>query len=159
MGDSRTVLIADDEPGIAIIFRVKLRLMAPRLGIRQLNFYNAVDGEQALEILREHPKKNSSSNGGSIDLVVLDVVMPHKDGLSVYEQMCELSPYTATLVWSVAPNNYLERARQLGVTVQDKDSILKTEMLFHQTFEERLVNGAKYLAHCPKQAKENSPAQ
>ena len=66
MSQPRTVLIADDEPNIVI----SLEFLLQREGYRVLV---ARDGAQALELIeREHP-----------DLVLLDVMMPHKTGFEV----------------------------------------------------------------------------
>ncbi len=66
MSHPHTLLIADDEPNIVI----SLEYLLKREGYRVLV---ARDGQEALDtIVREHP-----------DLVLLDVMMPHKTGFEV----------------------------------------------------------------------------
>ncbi|MFC7411202.1 response regulator transcription factor [Hydrogenophaga atypica] len=66
MNTSHKILIADDEPNIVI----SLEYLLKREGYQVLV---ARDGQEALDtIAREHP-----------DLVLLDVMMPHKTGFEV----------------------------------------------------------------------------
>lgn len=62
-----TILLVDDE--VAFV-----DAMSKRLGRRDMTVYKAYDGETALRILAENP---------GIEVVVLDVKMPVRDGLSV----------------------------------------------------------------------------
>jgi DNA-binding response OmpR family regulator len=62
----RRVLVADDEPSIRLLCRVNLAASG-------MEVLEAVDGHDALEIART----------ASIDLVLLDVMMPGVDGWSV----------------------------------------------------------------------------
>lgn len=67
----RHVLVADDEPHIGRIIQMKLEQGPFRVTL-------AYDGRQALEALqREDP----------IDLVLLDLMMPHVSGLDVLAQL------------------------------------------------------------------------
>lgn len=62
---SETLLVADDEPVVLSLARTILG----RCGYRVIP---ATDGDEALQICREH--------GGSIDLLLTDVVMPRMSG-------------------------------------------------------------------------------
>ena len=73
---SATILIADDDP----VQRRLLEAAVTKLGHRCLT---AEDGDGALDVLR-------GAQGGSVDLVILDLVMPGLDGMGVLEQMREL---------------------------------------------------------------------
>jgi CheY-like chemotaxis protein len=68
----------------------------------------AFDGQEGLDILREWPA----------DLVLLDLIMPRLDGWAFLDQLAsQPTPNRPTvLVWSVAPVDDLERARELGAT-------------------------------------------
>ena len=66
----RTILVVDDDDRIR-------SLLAEYLGGRGYEVLVAADGEAGLEQARSHP----------IDLVVLDVMMPGKDGLSVLREL------------------------------------------------------------------------
>lgn len=65
-----TVLIVDDEPDIVLFARVNLELSGHAVR-------TAADGEEALASLRDDPP----------DVVVLDVMMPRRDGWSVLAEM------------------------------------------------------------------------
>jgi len=84
-GAGETVLIAEDEKGIREITTSILE----QFGYRVLP---ASDGIEALRLFREHP--------GPIDLVMLDVVMPRKDGKAVYEEIMRERPDTRILFTS-----------------------------------------------------------
>ncbi len=65
-----TILVVDDSP-------TELRLVAGRLRDCGYRIVTAADGEEALELAaREHP-----------DLIVLDVVLPKKNGFQVCRQL------------------------------------------------------------------------
>jgi two-component system OmpR family response regulator len=64
------ILVIDDDPGLT-------ELLAEYLQARGLAVVTAPDGERGLERLR----------GGGIDLVILDVMMPGKDGFEVCREI------------------------------------------------------------------------
>ena len=69
---SKTILVVDDESGIREVLKERFEA----IGLRCLT---AADGAEALEVARtEHPS-----------LIVLDLVMPVMDGLSVYRALKE----------------------------------------------------------------------
>ncbi len=72
---SAMILIADDDP----VQRRLLEAAVTKLGHRCLT---AGDGDSALDMLR-------GPQGGSIELVILDLVMPGLDGMGVLAQMRE----------------------------------------------------------------------
>jgi len=74
---STTVLIVDDEP----VQRRLLENSVNKMGHRAIL---CDDGEKAIEILQ-------GSDGGDIDLIVLDLVMPGLDGMGVLVKMRELN--------------------------------------------------------------------
>lgn len=79
MSHPHTLLIADDEPNIVI----SLEYLLKREGYRVLV---ARDGQEALDtIVREHP-----------DLVLLDVMMPHKTGFEVCQAVRAIPGVEAT---------------------------------------------------------------
>ncbi len=84
-GNGETVLIADDEAAVRKITKSVLEQFGYRV-------VAAIDGEEALRLFREHP--------GPIHLVMLDVIMPGKDGKSVYEEIMRLRPDTRVLFTS-----------------------------------------------------------
>jgi DNA-binding response OmpR family regulator len=68
--DQRTVLIADDEAPIRLLVRVNLEAEGYRV-------IEATDGVSTLEIVRQDRP----------DVILLDVMMPHKDGWQVAEEL------------------------------------------------------------------------
>jgi len=81
-GNGETILIAEDE---AAVRRITTSILK-QFGYRVLA---AADGIEALRLFREHT--------GPIDLVMLDIVMPGKDGRAVYEEIIRLRPGTRVL--------------------------------------------------------------
>ena len=67
----RRVLVADDEPHIGRIIQLKLEQGPFEVTL-------AADGREALEALE---------GGPNVDLVVLDIMMPHLSGLDVLERL------------------------------------------------------------------------
>ncbi len=64
------ILVIDDDPGLT-------SLLAEYLGARGLSVATAPDGEQGLTALR----------AGGVDLVILDVMMPGKDGFEICREI------------------------------------------------------------------------
>ena len=74
---SETILIAEDDPGIRNFTREILQ----RYGY---TIIEAIDGEEAVSTFME--------NRSRIDLIILDVVMPKKNGKEVYDEIVKTSP-------------------------------------------------------------------
>jgi len=85
MAGTETVLIAEDDENIRNLNATFLQ----ELGYRVLT---AVDGYDALEKFNENKDK--------IDIVILDVVMPGKNGKEVYDRIIETRPTTKVLFTS-----------------------------------------------------------
>src|ERR1700722_16647092 len=83
-------LVADDEPHIGRIIKMKLEQGPFRVSL-------AYDGREALDIL---------TASGDVQLVLLDVMMPHLTGLDVLERM------RATPEWREIPCIILTAAGQ-----------------------------------------------
>lgn len=69
------VLVVDDEPDIAVIFRQKFRR---RIAAGEFDFAFAENGKQALEVLQADPE---------ISLVFTDIRMPSMDGLTFLREL------------------------------------------------------------------------
>jgi len=76
-GGSETILIAEDDPASRTIIKQILR----KFGYRVLE---ATDGEEAVAIFRE--------SRGPIPLVILDMVMPRKNGQEAFATIMEMNP-------------------------------------------------------------------
>ena len=73
--EQKKVLIVDDEPDIREILELLLNSNG-------YSVFSSADGKNAVEILKDNP---------SIDLMILDVMMPHEDGISVVKKIREFS--------------------------------------------------------------------
>jgi len=74
---SETILLAEDNEGL----REAAQGMLQRLGYRVIL---ATNGTEAVELFK--------ANAGKIDLVILDIVMPHLSGPAAYSQMASIQP-------------------------------------------------------------------
>lgn len=83
---TRTILSVDDEPGIL----VSRKLILESEGYEVLS---ASDGEQALRMFAEQP----------VDLVLLDYVMPGKDGGVVAKEIKNHNPSVPVVIISASP--------------------------------------------------------
>ncbi len=70
MGDKKTILVVDDEPDFASIVQANLKKEG-------FNVEVAYDGVEALEKVKANPP----------DAIVLDVMMPEKDGFEVCAEL------------------------------------------------------------------------
>ncbi len=77
--EQRKVLVVDDEPDIREILNLLLNSNGYEV-------FSASDGENAIRILKENP---------STDLIILDVMMPHEDGITVLKKIREFSKVPA----------------------------------------------------------------
>jgi DNA-binding response OmpR family regulator len=75
------VLVVDDE-------EVFVEMLAERLEARGLEVDKAFDGEEALEKIKTK----------DLDVVILDVLMPGKDGIEVLREIKQLKPLTEVIM-------------------------------------------------------------
>ncbi len=68
-----SILLVDDEP---LALRGN-RLIIERSGLEIAGLYEAVDGQEAWEFLQNH----------EVDLVITDIKMPRKDGVSLCREL------------------------------------------------------------------------
>lgn len=76
-GGTETILLADDDDAMRKIIREALKEAGYKV-------VEAVDGEEALRVFNE--------NIARIGLAVLDVIMPKKNGMEVYEEIKRIDP-------------------------------------------------------------------
>lgn len=79
---TETILIAEDEESVREFLKDVLETYGYKV-------FSAVDGEDAIAKYKEHKDK--------IDMIVLDVVMPKKNGKEVYYSVKEINPNIKTL--------------------------------------------------------------
>ena len=99
MPKSYSVLYVEDDEDIA-------QEMAFFLQSRVKTLYTAYDGDEGLALFKKQ----------SPDIVITDIKMPHRDGLSMAEAILEISPNTPIIVLSAFNDaTYLFKAIELGV--------------------------------------------
>src|SRR5690348_15651951 len=97
------VLVADDEPHIGRIIKMKLEQGPFRVTL-------AYDGREALDLLRREP---------NVDLVLLDLMMPHLSGLDVLAAMKEderLHDLPSIILTAAGQEQQHHRAIELGAS-------------------------------------------
>ena len=97
---SETILLAEDDNEV----RELIKTLLQRGGYTVLE---ASDGQDAIEKL--------SRNAGRIDLLLVDIVMPKKDGSEVYEAAASINPGTKVIFISGYSNEILQ-ARGISAT-------------------------------------------
>ena len=94
------VLICDDEPDIRTLFRMAFEDAGATVD-------EAADGEECLSLAGVHPP----------DLVVLDLYMPHRDGLATLPELRKQYPLVPVLVVSAhAAVEIFDASRARGAT-------------------------------------------
>ena len=96
--EQRKVLIVDDEPDIREI----LNLLLSSNGYK---VFSSSDGENAIRILKENP---------TIDLIILDIMMPHEDGVRVLRKIREFSTVPALFLTAKIHENDKAEAYESG---------------------------------------------
>ncbi len=84
-GAGQAVLVVDDEETV----RTTATMLLNRVGFSVMT---AVDGEEALKLLSEHPQ--------DIDLVLLDLSMPRMDGIETFAKIRKVSPHLPIILSS-----------------------------------------------------------
>lgn len=81
---NETILIAEDDSAVRHLVQEVLEQSG-------YTVIDAADGEEAMQKFRDKP---------SVNLVLLDIVMPKKDGVQVYREIHELDPRARILFMS-----------------------------------------------------------
>lgn len=97
----KTILIIDDEATIVAMLK-KLFERA------EFSVLTANDGEKGIELTIQN----------EIDLVITDIVMPEKEGISVILELKQIRPNCKIIAMSgggfIDPHDYLESAQEMG---------------------------------------------
>ncbi len=113
----KSILVAEDDRFLANAYRVKFGKVGIEVKI-------AVDGEEALTLLKEFQP----------DLILLDLMMPKKDGFYVLEKLAEDAKWK-TIPVIVASNlgqsEDITRAKDLGA----RDYFIKADSSLEQVVE------------------------
>ncbi len=111
----KSILIAEDEKSMANALDLKLR----SAGFETTLVY---DGEAAVASARSNP----------FDLIILDLVMPKKDGFFVLAELKKLKIATPVIVSSnLSQEEDIKRARELGA----RDYFVKSDTTLAQVVE------------------------
>jgi DNA-binding response OmpR family regulator len=91
------VLICDDEVSVRQLYQSEFEAAGAEVA-------TAADGDECIDVAeREQP-----------DLVILDLRMPKRDGLSTLPQLREQNPNAQVVVVSAAHTSQLDKAMELG---------------------------------------------
>ncbi|NWF98838.1 MAG: PAS domain S-box protein [Nitrospirae bacterium] len=130
-GGNETIFIIEDD------FHVRdlTRKILERAGYRVLE---AADGQEAVKIFNEQLN--------NIDLVILDVIMPRKNGKEVYEELKKLKPEIKVLFTSGYTSDIIHRK---GIIKENQNFILKpvSPQALLATVRSVLNKGLKELKH------------
>jgi PAS domain S-box-containing protein len=96
---SSTILVVDDDEAD----RRELQVILKQAGFKVIT---AKDGDEALVIFTRHSDK--------IDLVILDVIMPGKDGRAVYEEITKINPMAPVMMLSGFSRDYVRNYLPAG---------------------------------------------
>ncbi len=104
---AKKILIVEDEKALATVLNLKLK----NAGFDAVVMYN---GDDALQAIKE----------GGYDLVLVDIMMPKRDGFSVLEELKKIGNTTPIFVMSnLGQKEDVEHVKSLGA----KDYIIKAE--------------------------------
>jgi two-component system KDP operon response regulator KdpE len=95
--DKKIILIVDDDPAI-------LRLLSTNLKARGYEIFTATDGEESLEAVQKD----------SIDLIILDLMMPKVDGVEVCRRVREWSDVPIIILSARGDENDKVKCLELG---------------------------------------------
>lgn len=113
------VLIADDEPEIRSLLREKLQEDVCQKLPGTYVIYEAEDGQKATE-----EAGACKASGHSLDLAIVDLRMPGKNGFETLEDLLKTFPDIHVLVFSASTGFYLERLEGYGSRVTPMDKLI-----------------------------------
>jgi len=120
----RQILVIDDEKSI----RSLLRQLFERQGYKVMV---AASGDEGIQTFNENP----------VDLVIIDLIMPEKDGIETIRELRSLDPHIKIIAISgggiIQPDLYLKLAEKFGALYSFQKPIETHKML---TFVENLFN-------------------
>jgi DNA-binding NtrC family response regulator len=115
VGGTETILVADDDAALR-------KLTSTVLADFGYHVITASDGMEAIQKFNEHKK--------SIKLVILDVIMPKKNGKETYQELASLAPGLRAIFMSGYPEGLLDGKEMQGENMAFLlKPILPTDML------------------------------
>jgi PAS domain S-box-containing protein len=106
-GGTEVILLAEDDAGVRMLMKEVLEKFG-------YSVIEAVDGEDAVKKFKE--------NKDRIQLLILDVIMPKKNGKQVYDEIMELKPGAKVIFSSGYTANIIQKK---GILEEGIDFILK----------------------------------
>lgn len=125
---SETLLVVDDE-------RMLREMLSGFLSEYGYNILLAEDGQEALELY------NSSND--TIHLILMDVVMPRKDGISAYKEIKEKHPDAIIILMSGYNSNHAHASENMNI-VRKPFSFLDMARTIRKTLDDTPLNSCKF---------------
>lgn len=132
------ILVADDEPEIRSLVREWLTEDAPKKLRGNYIVYEAANGADALTKSAE-----CKASGHSLDLAIIDLMMPGTNGFETIDDLLKSSPPPAIVVFSATTDFYPERLKEYGSRVTPMDKLI-TPKEFVETVTDILSGGKGY---------------
>ncbi len=113
----KKIVLVDDEPFATIAYTDALTHAGYAVSV-------ARDGEEAIPLIKKVMP----------DIVVLDIIMPHKDGLTVLKELKavpELKAIPVLMVSNLSQPSNVEEAKKYGAV----DFVVKTDIALHELVE------------------------
>jgi len=111
---SETILLAEDDSAVRNLIGLILRE-------RGYSVIEAADGNEAVRHFTDHKS--------AIDLAILDVIMPNKDGKEVYRELTHMRPDLKTLFMSGYTNDVVLEKRR---TLDDRVGFIAKPMMLNE---------------------------
>jgi DNA-binding response OmpR family regulator len=152
------ILIAEDDTDISEAYKDALEA---RKHIVML----AENGEECLEIYKKELKReqteieNGERRGTPFDAVILDYMMPRKDGMQVAKEILEINPKQRIIFASAYVEETLEdTVKQLKQVVELMQKPFGADALVNTIEDKEIYEGLKQIMLNLKQIKDDNPS-
>lgn len=102
---NETILIVDDQDQVLSM----LGTVFSEIGYRVIT---AVDGQDAVD--------KFTDNVDSVDIILMDIIMPRKDGVEAYKEICSLKPNVLIVFMSGFTANHIEGLNPDAINIVHK---------------------------------------
>ena len=152
------ILIAEDDIDVSESYKDALEA-------RNHEVILAEDGEECLKIYRTELKgkqaelEKGERTGTAFDAVILDYMMPRKDGMQVAEEILAMSPKQRIIFASVYVEQTLNHSiKQLKQVVELMQKPFGAEALVNTIEDKEVYEGLKQIMLSMKQIKDTNPS-
>jgi DNA-binding response OmpR family regulator len=152
------ILIAEDDVDISESYKDALEarnhiVMLAENGEKCLEIYNKELKREQTEIEKEE------SRGNPFDAVILDYMMPRKDGMQVAKEILEIKPNQRIIFASAYVEETLEVAvKQLKQVVELMQKPFGADALVNTIEDKEIYDGLKQIMLSMKQIKDENPS-